>query len=71
MEVAKPKFVALQITEKTLENDYKPILRNPFFNEAMKKVDYLLKTDPKAVEQLKELDFHAGLETLLAMHYCQ
>lgn len=70
LDVAKPKYVALQVSESELESQYKPILRNPFFIEAMKKVNYLLDTNPKEVENLKELDFKGGLENLYAMHYC-
>ncbi|CAD8073908.1 unnamed protein product [Paramecium sonneborni] len=71
LDVAKPKLVALQISEKQLEEEYRPILRNPHLQEIMKKVDYHLKTNPEEVTKMKELDFYAGLENIYAMHYCQ
>lgn len=46
------------------------MVRNVAFQDAIKRVEFLMKTKPEEVTKLKELDFYGGLENLLAIDYC-
>ena len=72
LDVSKPKYVALQLSQEEFDREYLPVLRHPSFLEALKKVEYLMETkNEEALASNQELDITKGIENLYISNYCR
>ena len=72
MDVAKPKLVALQLSEADYNSQYLDVVKHPQFREVMNKVDYLIKIkEVDKLNHLPELDINKGIENLFIVNYCK
>lgn len=70
LQISKPNFVALQLSEKEYKEKYLPIVQHPAFTDAMKKVELYLKLKSPELAQMKEVDLK-DLEKLYMIEYCK
>eukprot|EP01017_Pseudomicrothorax_dubius_P005905 TRINITY_DN11605_c0_g1_i1.p1 TRINITY_DN11605_c0_g1~~TRINITY_DN11605_c0_g1_i1.p1 ORF type:complete len:232 (+),score=46.35 TRINITY_DN11605_c0_g1_i1:128-823(+) len=69
LDLSRPNFVALPISEKDFADRYKQIINTPRYPESMKKLEYFLKTKELDMKQLPDIA-EDDIPYLFAYDFC-